>query len=297
MKPQHPSGLWRSISKIHLLARRLVEGLSTGLHRSPQKGASITFKQHRPYVSGDEVRHIDWRVFARSDRYYIREFEQETSLRATLLVDLSGSMAYAGAAAPQSKAEYAKTLALALASLLIRQQDAVGLVAFDTKVRVFVPPSSRPSHLQTLEEALRKHAPGGETNLSSVIRETAPRLGKRGLLAVISDCLEEPDALLKALAQLRRQHHEVLLFHVMDKDEQEFPFLGPMRFESLERRGFDLETDPSTIRGIYQENLAQFQADLAAGCGRHGIELFSIITDEPCEAALSRILSKRIRRR
>jgi uncharacterized protein (DUF58 family) len=297
MKPPPSSGLWRTIAKMQLLARRLVEGFSTGLHRSPQRGASVTFKQHRPYVSGDEVRHIDWRVFARSDRYYIREYEQETSLRATLLLDLSGSMEYAGAAASSSKADYAKVLALALASLLVRQQDAVGLVTFDSKVRTFVPPSTRPSHLQTLERTLQKQLPGGETSLSRVLKEAAPRLGRRSLLILISDCLEEPADLIKALAQLRIQHHEVLVFHILDKDELDFPFQGSTRFESLENQAFQLDTDPAALRSTYLENLAQFRTELSAGCGRNRIELYPITTDEPCEVALTRHLSNRLARR
>jgi uncharacterized protein (DUF58 family) len=297
MNPPSTSGLWRTISKLQLLARQLVEGFSTGLHRSPQRGASVTFKQHRPYVPGDEVRHIDWRVFARSDRYYIREYEQETSLRATLLVDLSGSMEYAGAAAALSKADYAKVLALGIASLLVRQQDAVGLVTFDSKVRTFVPPSTRPSHLQTLERTLHKQLPGGETSLGRVLKEAAPRLGRRSLLILISDCLEEPADLVKALAQLRMQHHEVLVFHLLDKDEIDFPFQGSTRFESLETSDFKIDTDPAALRSTYIENLARFRSDLNAGCGRHKIELYPVTTDEPCETALTRHLSNRLARR
>jgi uncharacterized protein (DUF58 family) len=297
MNPPSTSGLWRAISKLQLLARQLVEGFSTGLHRSPQRGASVTFKQHRPYVPGDEVRHIDWRVFARSDRYYIREYEQETSLRATLLLDLSGSMNYTGHAALHSKADYAKTLALALSSLLIRQQDAVGLVTFDSKVRAFVPPSTRPSHLQVLESTLRNQSPAGETSLSRVLREAAPRLGRRSLLVLISDCLEEPETLVKTLAQMRLQHHEVLVFQIFDKDELEFPFQGWTRFESLESQHQHLESDPATLRNTYLENLAKFRSDLAAGCGRHRIQLYPITTDEPCQTALARHLGNRLARR
>lgn len=284
------------LAKLQLLARQLVEGLATGLHRSPHKGASVAFKQHRPYVPGDEIRRLDWRVFARTDRYYIREYEQETNLQAMLLVDVSGSMNYAGRNATQTKAQYACAIAAGLGRLLIGQQDAVGVLTFDTRIRTFIPPRSRPGHLRVLNEALSREQPGGETAIHTVLRELAPRIGRRNLLVLISDCLDETGPLLRALAQLRHQHHEMLLFHVLDRDELEFPFSGWTRFESLEKDDDQLTTDPASLRRTYFENLAQFQAALKKGCSSNRIGLHPMVTDEPVEPALAAHLTRRLER-
>lgn len=284
-------------AKLQLLARQLVEGLSSGLHRSPHKGASVTFKQHRAYVPGDELRHLDWRAFARSDRYYIKEYEQETNLQATLLLDLSGSMAYAGKAATRSKADYAREMARSLASLLIRQQDAVGVVTFDSKIRGHVPPRSRPGHLRVLDAALEAGAVWGETSLSGVLRELGPRLGRRSLVLLLSDCLDEPSLLVRALAQLRQQHHEVLVFQILDRDEVDFPFEGWTRFEALETEGEHVLVDPATLRRTYIENLERHRCVLREGCRRHRVALHEVTTDVPVEDVLPRLLTERLRRR
>lgn len=284
-------------AKLQLLARQLVEGLSSGLHRSPHKGASVTFKQHRAYVPGDELRHLDWRAFARSDRFYIKEYEQETNLQATLAVDLSGSMAYRGKAATGSKADYARALARSLAALLIRQQDAVGVVTFDTKIRGHVPPRSRPGHLRVLDAALEAGAVGGETSLSGVLRELGPRLGRRSLLLLISDCLDDSSALVRALAQLRQQQHEILVFQILDREEVDFPFEGWTRFESLENTAEQILVDPSALRRTYMENLERHRSALREGCGRHRVALYEMTTDVPAEDALPVLLRERLGRR
>jgi len=284
-------------AKLQLLARQLVEGLSSGLHRSPHKGASVTFKQHRAYVPGDELRHLDWRAFARSDRFYIKEYEQETNLQATLLLDLSGSMAYAGKAATRSKADYAREMARSLAALLIRQQDAVGVVTFDSKIRGHVPPRSRPGHLRVLDAALDAGAVGGETSLSGVLRELGPRLGRRSLVLLLSDCLDEPSLLVRALAQLRQQHHEVLVFQILDRDEVDFPFEGWTRFEALETEGEHVLVDPATLRRTYLENLERHRSVLREGCRRHRVALHEVTTDVPAEDVLPQLLTERLRRR
>lgn len=295
-EPAPSGGTW-SIANLQLLARQVVEGLATGLHRSPHKGASVSFKQHRPYVPGDELRRLDWRAYARSDRYYIREFEQETNLRATLLVDLSGSMLYQGSSAPVSKADFARQVAACLASLLIQQQDAAGLITFDHKIRSILPSRSRPSHLHLLNEALKKEVPGGETDIASVFDKVGPRLERRGLIVLISDCFDKPSALLKALAHLRHQQHEILVFQIWDRDELEFPFESWTRFESMETEGESHVTDPSAFRETYLENVARFRAELTAGCARERIDLIPLITDQPCDAALASYLKRRGQRR
>jgi uncharacterized protein (DUF58 family) len=284
-------------AKLQLLARQLVEGLASGLHRSPHKGASVTFKQHRAYVPGDELRHLDWRAFARTDRFYIKEYEQETNLHATLAVDLSGSMGYRGKAATLSKADYARAIARGLAALLIRQQDAVGVVTFDSKIRGHVPPRSRPGHLRVLDAALDAGAVGGETSLGAVLRELGPRLGRRSMVLLISDCLDDPAHLVRSLAHLRQQHHEVLVFHILDRDELDFPFEGWTRFEALEAGTAHLLADPAALRRTYLENLERHRATLREGCARHRVALREMLTDIPAEAALPEMLSERASRR
>ena len=292
-----PAGLFRRLSALQLLAKKLLDGLSSGIHKSPRKGASVIFKQHRPYIPGDEVRHLDWRVFARSDRFYIREYEQETNIRVTLLVDLSGSMNYSGAHAPCSKAGYSKQLASGLSAVFIQQQDSVGLLTFDSRIRTFLPPRARPSHLQALSSALERELPGGETSIHRVLKEAAPRFGKRGLLILISDCLDQPAELIRALALLRQQHHEVLVFQILDRDELSFPFTGWTRFECLEADGLHIDADASALRRTYMENFERFQQELTAGCRRNQIELYRVVTDESLEATLSAHLSRRLKRR
>ena len=292
-----PTGFLRRLSALQLLAKKLLEGLSSGLHKSPRKGASVIFKQHRPYIPGDEVRLLDWRVFARSDRFYIREFEQETNIRVTLLVDLSGSMNYSGTNAPCSKANYSRQLANALGAVFIQQQDAVSLLTFDSRVRTFLPPRARPGHLQAMSAALERELPGGETSIHSVLKGAIPRFGKRGLLILISDCLDEPAELIRALALLRQKHHEVLVFQVLDRDELSFPFTGWTRFECLEADCLYLDADAASMRWTYMENFERFQQELTAGCRRNQIELYRVVTDESLEATLSAHLSRRLKRR
>ncbi len=287
MQAPQLKGIKQTLRQLQLLVSRLVNGPSTGIHKSPQRGASVTFKQHRPYVSGDEVRRIDWKIFARSDRYYIREYEQETNLRATLLLDLSGSMIYRGQTAHCSKAEYAKQMCLALAGILLRQQDATSLLTFAEKVRTFIPHSTRPSHLKTFEQALAQDKPGGETSLSLALAEAAPRLGSRGLLLIISDCLDHIDALIPALTHLRSRQHEILIFQILDRDELEFSFKGWTRFASLEKSGTYTDVDPAVLKASYLENVARYQADLAKGCKKNRVQLFTCITDIPVEESVA----------
>jgi len=186
----------QKIANLQVLARLVVEGVCSGLHTSPHKGFSVEFREHRQYVQGDEIRRLDWKVFGKTDRLYIKEYEEETNLRATLLVDVSGSMGYAGAGI--SKARYATQLAACLSYLLLRQADSVGLVTFDQKVRDYIPPRSRPSHLRVVLEALEKTKPGGETELAKVFHQLVPKIHRRGLLIILSDCFGDVPELMKA---------------------------------------------------------------------------------------------------
>lgn len=283
------------IKGLELLARQVVEGFCSGQHRSPHKGYSVEFREHRPYVQGDEIRAIDWKVFAKTDRVYIREFEEETNLKATLIVDISGSMNYAGQRGESSKYQYAMSLAAALAYLMIGQQDGVGLATFDTRVQEFLPPRSRPSHLQAILAALQRRAPGGETDLGQVLGALAKKLHRRGLLILISDCFADIQTLLHALSQFRHAKHEVLVFQILDPDEVDFPFSGRMRFRNLERDTEQEEIDAAALRDAYRARFDAYQGKLRDGCGRNRIDHVVMTTDMPLADGLARYLATRRR--
>ena len=287
-----PSDLQR-ISNLQVFARQVVEGFCSGLHRSPHKGFSVEFKQHRPYVPGDEIRHIDWRVFGRSDRFYIREYEEETNLRATLILDRSGSMGYAGGKV-SSKFVYATKLAACLSYLMLQQSDSVGLVTFDTEIRRYIPPRSRVSHLKVLIDELENGATGGETELGEVFHDLVPKLHRRGLLVILSDCFGDVNTFLKAMAHFRHAYHEILVFQIWDRDELDFPFKGWTQFECLERAGIKHMLDPVLLRQAYLENLEKFRDELTRGCRRHKIDLVPFCTDQPYAEALAAYLSRRL---
>ena len=291
-----PSDLQR-ISNLQVFARQVVEGFTTGLHRSPHKGFSVEFKQHRQYVPGDEIRHIDWRVYARSDRYYIREYEEETNLRATLIVDRSGSMEYGvGQPGQVSKFEYATKLAACLSYLMLQQSDGVGLVTFDTEIRRYIPPRSRVSHLRMILNELENGKPGGETELGKVFHDLVPKLHRRGLLIIISDCFGEVSNFLKALAHFRHARHEILVFQIWHPDELAFQFKGWTQFECMERDGVKHLLDPAILRQAYLANLEKFRTELTRGCRRHKVDLVPFTTDEPYAKALAAYLSRRLAR-
>ncbi len=284
----------RRISNLQVLARLVVEGFCSGLHRSPHKGFSVEFKQHRPYVHGDEIRHLDWRVFGRSDRFYIREYEEETNLRATLLLDASGSMAYGPEG--RSKLLYATRLAACLSYLMIQQQDSVGLVTFDSQIRRYIPPRAQTGHLQVLADELQSVEPGGETELAGVFHDLVPRLHRRGLIVILSDCFGDVSGILSALAHLRHARHEILVFQIWDRDELEFPFRSWTRFDCLEVAGKRHLIDPTHLRAAYVENLERFRAELRQGCHRHRVDLVPMTTDQPYAEALAHYLTLRMRR-
>ena len=291
-----PSDLQR-ISNLQVFARQVVEGFTTGMHRSPHKGFSVEFKQHRQYVPGDEIRHIDWRVFARSDRYYIREYEEETNLRSTIILDRSGSMEYGGGQPGQvSKFEYATKLAACLSYLMLQQSDGVGLVTFDTEIRRYIPPRSRVSHMRTLLGELANGKPGGETELGKVFHDLVPKLHRRGLLVIISDCFGEVANFLKALAHFRHARHEILVFQIWHPDELNFQFKGWTQFDCMERAGVKHLLDPAVLRQAYLENLEKFRSELTRGCRRHKVDLVPFTTDEPYAKALAAYLSRRLAR-
>jgi uncharacterized protein (DUF58 family) len=248
--PLDPTAVAR-FGRLELLARLVVEGVMSGLHKSPFKGFSVEFAEHRQYGPGDEIRHIDWRAFGKTDRYYVKEYEEETNLRCHLVVDTSGSMGYAGRT--ESKLEYARKLAASLAYLMISQRDAVGLVTFDETLREMIPPRSAPGHFSVVCGALERANVGGETPLAGILHAMAERIKRRGFVVILSDGFDDLDNLANALRHLRHRKHEVLFMQVLAPEEEEFPFRRPSRFRNLENASHNLRIDPSALRAAYLE--------------------------------------------
>jgi len=269
------------VSQLQWLARGVVEGLSGGMHRSRHIGSSVDFKEHRPYVHGDEIRSIDWKVFGKTDRLYIRQYEDETNLRATLVVDQSNSMRYSGARSNgQSKHDYAVRLAACLAYLFATQQDAVGLVTFDTKVRINVPARSRASHLRALMESLASSECRGETDLGTTFQEVLGICRRRGLVVLLSDCFGDVESIVQNFGVLRGNHQEVVVFQILDDDEVDFPFQNRTMFRSLERNDQQMLVDPASLRSTYMRNFERFEEQLRNGCQRNRIDLIPVRTSE-----------------
>jgi uncharacterized protein (DUF58 family) len=288
-----PTALAR-FGRLELIARLVVEGVMSGLHKSPFKGFSAEFAEHRTYGPGDEIRHIDWRAYGKSDRYYVKEYEEETNLKAYLVVDSSGSMAYAGRTA--SKFEHARRLAASLAYLMVSQRDAVGLVTFDDSVRALIPPRSAPGHFSVLCQALEATTTGGETPLSGILHALAGRVRRRGLIVILSDGFDEVDALTSALQHLRHRHHEVLFLHTLAPEEEEFPFRRPARFRSLERPAHALRVDPTSLRNAYLERFTAFRETLKERVRAMDADYHRASTAEPVEKTVLDYLASRSRR-
>ncbi|MBY0227900.1 MAG: DUF58 domain-containing protein [Gemmataceae bacterium] len=280
--------------RLALVARGLVEGFLTGIHKSPYKGASVEFAEHRQYYPGDEIRHIDWRAVAKTERYYVKEFEEETNLRLHLLVDASGSMAYRGA--HPSKWQHAQHVAASLAYLMLRQRDAVGLALHDTKLRSMLKPKANAKHLLQVLNALEAARPEGETALAPLWHRIAGQIRQRGMVVIVSDCFGDPAALLKAMQHLRHRRHEVMVFHVLAPEEIEFPFKKWTQFKSLESPDRRL-VDPQRLRKEYLANFDRFRAELRQACGKCQADYHLLRTDEPVERALGLYLSRRQRQR
>ncbi len=281
--------------KLDVVSRLIVEGYMIGQHKSPFKGASVEFVEHRQYYPGDEIRHIDWRAYGKTGRYYIKEFEEETNLRAYLLVDGSGSMAYGQSTL--SKFDYARYLAAALGYLLVAQRDAVGLVTFDSEVRERIEPSTNPQAFQLITNSLENWKPGRETSLAGVMSTLIPTLKRRSLVILISDFFDHLDPLTNILQQFRHARHEVILFQVLAPEEQEFPFTRPTLFRNLEKSGHRLLVDTNRLRSTYLEQFRHFEETLAQTCGNVGVDLVKLVTTEPYHKALGRYLDARTRQK
>ena len=286
----HPEAIKR-IARLDVRARYVVEGFLSGVHRSPYFGQSVEFLQHREYAQGDDLRRIDWKVWAKQDRYYVKQYEEETNLRCTLLVDVSGSMRYGSGA--MSKYEYASTVAVSLAYLLLRQQDAVGCVAFDESARTTVPLRSKRNHLQSVIAALDVSAPKQKTDLYRILRHVAESYPRRGMVLLVSDLLVERAGLFKGLRLLRQRGHDVMVVHVLDDDELDFPFAGPTRFEGLESPEL-VNCNPRALREGYLQSLGAYLDEVRRGCAKNVVDYALVRTSQPLDAALAAFLCSRL---
>lgn len=263
-----------------------------GRHRSPFKGSSVEFVEHREYYPGDEIRHIDWRAFGKTGRYYIKEFEDETSLRSQILVDASGSMKYAGKSS--SKFRYASALAASLAWLLLGQRDSVGLMTFDSKIRNQLRPSSSRDVFRQMAQVLEDTTPGEDTSLGKVIESALPSIKRRSLLILISDCFDSLEAMESALQRCRHARHEVVLFQIAAPEEIEFPFERPTQFRNFEDADNRLLVDPALLRKEYLRQYTEFSDGLVKLCGRLAIDHCLVRTDTPLQDVLGNWLAERM---
>jgi uncharacterized protein (DUF58 family) len=281
------------LSNLQLLAHTVVEGFILGLHKSPFRGFSVEFAEYRSYVPGDDVKHLDWKVFAKSDKYYLKLFEEETNLACHVLLDASGSMAYGSQAL--NKHQYAARLAACLVYLMMRQRDAAGLVTFDTEIRDFLPARLQQSHLQRLLGALEECRPGKETNLAGPLHQVAEAVRKRGLVVLVSDLLDDVPALLGALQHLRFAGHDVIVLQVLDPHELEFPFDQLLEFTDIET-GEKVKTSGRSAREHYMRQFHAHQAAIRDGCAGLKIDHAVFDTRMPLDFALAEYLYRRGRR-
>jgi uncharacterized protein (DUF58 family) len=277
-----------------LLARVVVEGFLSGLHKSPFHGFSVEFAEHREYVPGDDLRYLDWALYARTDHYYIKRFEEETNLRCTIVLDCSASMGYGTGAL--TKWDYACFLATCLAYLMVRQQDAVGLALFGAGPGLFVPPRARRSHLRQLMATMARQAPAGRTDVPGSLRGVVRKLKRRGMVVLISDLIDDPAETLKAIRLLSGHRHDVLVFHVQDAAELEFSFESAALFRDMET-GEEMEIDPRSLRAAYLQQMDELCAFYRKGLAELGIGYQLINTRVPYDQALSAYLRRRARTR
>lgn len=281
------------ISNMELRARSVVEGFVSGLHRSPYRGFSVEFMSYRPYIPGDDLMHVDWKLFARTDRYYVKEFEDETNTSLDILLDISGSMEYSSQGL--SKRAYASYLAASLAYLVIRQRDGAGLTLFDEKITEHIPAKSTTGHLHAILEFLETVGPGAHTEMGKPLHELAERRRRRGFVVLISDLLDDAQAIIDGLRHFRFQGHDVMVFHVMDPQEINFDFSDMVEFEDLET-GEKLLIASEAAREAYLENLDRFTSTLRRECGRMRVDYHVLPTDQPLDFALFEYLAARAKR-
>jgi len=293
-----------SLEALEFLATQVVEGFITGLHTSPYRGYNQEFAEHRPYQSGDELRYVDWKLYGRTDRFYVKQFEADTNLRATLMLDASASMDFSGEDPPHletqrpsshlglTKFDYARRIAACLAYLLMRQRDATGLAIFNDALKTYIPARATAAHLRSLMEALDAARPEGQTSLAKALTELAMQFSRRGLVVVISDLVDDPESVLESLKLLRHRKHEVIVFHVMDRQEWTLDYEGGIRFRNPE--GYEtIDSDPVRLRQDYRREMRRIREAYREGCVEHHIGYEWVLTDSPLERVLPAFLARR----
>ena len=278
------------LNSMALRAKLVVEGYIIGQHRSPYHGFSVEFAEHRAYGPGDEIRHIDWRLFGKTERLYVKRYEEETNLRAHIILDTSRSMLYKSGTV--SKLNYANSLAASLSYLMINQQDAAGLVQFSNKIDTFIPPKSKPSHLNIILKQLDDNKTGKDTKIENVFHRMAERIDKRGIVILISDLLDDPVEVINGLKHFRHKHQEVIVFHILDRKELEFDFNSRTRFLDMES-GEEIITEPWHIRSNYTELISGLQKYYQKECRESLIDYVPIFTDENLDKSITGYLNKR----
>lgn len=282
------------LGRMELAARLVVEGFISGMHKSPYQGFSVEFVEHRQYMPGDEIRYIDWKVYGKSDRFYIKKFEEETNLKSYIILDTSGSMGFKSDKSSDklTKLEYGCYLAASLTYLMLKQRDSVGLVIFDDKIKNYIPPRNGPSHLHAIISELENTTPGEETNISSAFHELAQRIFRRGLVIIISDLLDDPENVIRSLKHFRHKKHEVIVFHILDPAELTFPFSGPIIFKDLETHK-QLSVEAEFLKNEYLMKMKKLISEYKNGCNASLIDYVQVDTAVPFDYALSIYLSKR----
>lgn len=280
---------------LDIKARSIVEGYVSGLHKSPFHGFSVEFAEHREYVPGDDLRYVDWRVYGKSDRYYLKQFEEETNFACHVLLDASESMLYKSEKAAMSKLDYAKCVAAAIGYMVLRQQDAVGLVTFDERIRELVRASSQASHLGQICHILENTPARGETSVGSILGELAERFPHRSLVVLISDLFDDTDRLMHGLKHLLHGRHDVLVLQVIDPDEEDFPFREPTLFKGLENLPSE-QTDPRALREAYRAEFGHFLRSVKGICQNLELDYALLRTDAPLGLSLSAFLARRRRK-
>jgi uncharacterized protein (DUF58 family) len=281
------------IKNLQMRARVVVQGFFAGIHRSPYHGFSVEFSEYRAYTPGDDPRYLDWKLFARTDRYCVKRFEDETNLLCYLVVDTSRSMSYGSAA--YTKSDYARTMAASLAYFLFTQRDAVGVLTFDEEITDYLPPRHRPGHLRRLMGVLERETGGRSTNLARPLEQIAESVRKRGLVVLVSDLLAPPEVLRPKLGYLRSRGHDVVVLRVLDPAEVDFTFSAPGMFYDLES-GRNLYVDPQVARAEYQRRFREHAAELQRSCIDLGVDFAQLTTDRPLELTLFDLLQARSRR-
>ena len=286
------SAVLQNLDALDLVAREVVEGIRVGMHKSPLRGFSTEFAHHRPYSPGDSVRHLDWRVYGRTERYYIKLYEAETNFDAYLLLDASSSMRFSSGGL--SKLEFAKYMAASLAYMIIDQRDSVGLAVFDAELRRYLPPRCAKGVITNIDEALVEARPEPRTDVAAVLHEFAQRIPRRGFVILFSDLFDHVDEFIKGLDHLRFRGHNVVVFHILDPWELTFPFGGgTWRFEGLENEG-DITTQPKRIRAAYLEELRKYLRHIRGACERSHVDYWLVNTEKPIDVTLSGYLISRI---